>query len=221
MEKIFKIAASILNADFSRLAEEIKKVESLGVDMIHIDIMDGHFVPNISIGPMVVKAINSVTSLPLDVHLMIENPDDYLEEFAIAGSDIITVQLETCTHLYRTIQRIKELKVKPSVALNPASLPEELEYILENIDMILIMTVEPGFGGQPFIPSMLKKIKKTKEIIKNKGLNIDIEVDGGIKRVNIEKVRDAGANIFVLGTEIFKNNDYAAVITDVKEKLFK
>ncbi len=216
-----QIAPSILSADFSRLGEEIKAVEAAGADLIHIDVMDGHFVPNITIGPLVVKSIRHVTSLPFDVHLMIEEPDKYLDAFARAGADIITVHVEACIHLHRTIQYIKSLGCKAGVVLNPATSLTSLEYILEELDMVLVMSVNPGFGGQDFIPSALKKIELLKNIINEKGLDTLIEVDGGINENTIAEVVKAGADICVAGSAVFNKKDYNEAIFKLKEKVIE
>lgn len=214
---MIKIAPSILSADFSKLYEEIKKVEEAGADYLHIDVMDGHFVPNITIGAPVVKAIRKNSNLVFDVHLMIENPDYYIEDFAKAGADIITVHAEACRHLNRTIQNIKSVGKKAGVALNPATPLNVLDYSLEYIDMVLIMTVNPGFGGQKFIPNMVEKIKKLKTTIHSRGLNIDIEVDGGIKLDNFREVVEAGANVLVAGSAIFESEDIKKTTSEFKK----
>jgi len=206
------IAPSILSADFSRLGDEVKAVERAGVDWIHIDVMDGHFVPNITIGPLVVEAVRRVTDLPLDVHLMIEDPDKYLEDFARAGSTSMTVQAEACVHLHRTVQAMKALDVKAGVALNPTTPLSTIEWILEDIDLVLIMSVNPGFGGQKFIPQALQKIKDLKPMIGAKNPGVLIEVDGGINQETIGSVADAGADVFVAGSAIFGSSDYGEVI---------
>lgn len=208
MEKRIKIAPSILSADFSRLGDEIRAVEAAGADLIHIDVMDGHFVPNITIGPLVVKAVRSVTSLELDVHLMIEDPDRYLEAFAKAGADWLTVHIETCPHLNRTINRIKELGIKAGVSLNPATHPKLLEYCITELDMVLVMSVNPGFGGQHFIPVSLQKIRKIREMAEKSNKNLVIEVDGGINEHTIAEVVKAGADIVVAGSAVFGKTDY-------------
>lgn len=211
-ENSIKIAPSILSADFSRLGEELKEVERAGADIIHVDIMDGHFVPNITIGPPVVTAIKRSTSLPLDVHLMIDNPDQYISQFAEAGADIITVHAEVCRHLHSTIQSINALNIKSGAALNPATPLTVVEHMLEDIDMVLLMSVNPGFGGQKFIPSAISKIKRLKNIIEDGNLMIDIEVDGGIKTDNAKNVRDAGATMLVAGTAVFHSDNYKETI---------
>jgi ribulose-phosphate 3-epimerase len=206
------IAPSILSADFSRLGEEVKAVEKVGADWIHVDVMDGHFVPNITIGPLVVEAVKRATELPLDVHLMIEDPDRYLEDFAGAGSTLMTVQVEACVHLHRTIQAIKALDVKAGVALNPATPVSTIEWILEDVDLVLIMSVNPGFGGQKFIPQALQKISALKPIIQAKNPNVVIEVDGGINQETIRSAAEAGADVFVAGSAIFGSSDYGKTV---------
>jgi len=210
------IAPSILSADFSRLGEEIKSVEKAGADWIHVDVMDGHFVPNITMGPLVVEAARRVTSLPIDVHLMIENADRFIPDFAKAGASLISVQVEACTHLNRTIQLIKELGVKPGVVLNPATPLSTIEWVLEYIDFVLIMSVNPGFGGQAFIRNSMDKIKDLSKMIKDRGLSTLIEVDGGVNKDTIRDVSVAGADVFVAGSAIFGSSDYMETI-----KLFR
>ena len=210
------IAPSILSADFSRLGEEVKAVERVGADWIHVDVMDGHFVPNITIGPLVVEAVKRVTELPLDVHLMIENPDLYLKDFARAGSTLMTVQVEACVHLHRTIQAIKGLEVKAGVALNPATPLSTIEWLLEDVDLVLIMSVNPGFGGQEFIPQALQKIRELKAMIRAKNPNVVIEVDGGINQETIRSVAQAGADVFVAGSAIFGSADYGKTIRKLR-----
>lgn len=207
-----KISPSILSADFSNLLKEVKEAEKGGADLLHIDVMDGHFVPNITIGTLILKSLYEKTKLPFDVHLMITNPDNYIKDFADVGAEIITVHAEACLHLNRTIQLIKEQKiknqdynVKAGVALNPHTPICLIENILEDIDLLLIMTVNPGFGGQKFIQTMLPKIKKARKIIEKRGLNIDIEVDGGINEKTAKLVVDNGANILVAGNAVFKS----------------
>lgn len=213
-----KIAPSILSADFSVLGEEIRKIERSGADMVHIDVMDGHFVPNITIGPLVVKAIRPLTKLPLDVHLMISNPDDYLEEFVKAGADILTVHAEATHHLDRTVTRIRQLGARAGVSLNPSTPENVLEFVIDKIDMVLIMTVNPGFGGQAFIEGMLEKISRTKEMIRKRNLSVEIEVDGGINEDTITLVSKAGASIAVTGSAFFGNEDPEAFVRLLKKK---
>lgn len=210
------IAPSILSADFSRLGEELKSIEDAGADYIHIDVMDGHFVPNITIGPFVVEAVRKATPLPLDVHLMIEQPDKYIAEFADAGADIITVHIEASPHIHRTIQAIKERGKKAGVSLNPGTSPELLRYILNDIDLLLVMSVNPGFSGQKFIPSALNKIKEIRDMMDKAGADFIIEVDGGIKLENIGEVSSAGADMFVSGSGVFGMNDYKKTIAEMK-----
>ncbi|MBU0664168.1 MAG: ribulose-phosphate 3-epimerase [Proteobacteria bacterium] len=212
-----QFAPSILSADFSRLGDEIRAVDQAGAELIHVDVMDGHFVPNITIGPLVVKAVRQVTDKVLDVHLMIENADRYLESFAEAGADWITVHVEACTHLHRTVSRIRELGKKAGVVLNPATPLETLDFILEEVDLVMLMSVNPGFGGQSFIPSTLRKITLLKKRIDELGLDVGIEIDGGVSPATIGKVAEAGANIFVAGSAIYGQADYRAVITEMRE----
>ncbi len=214
-----KFAPSILSADFGRLAEEVKAVAQAGADVIHIDVMDGHFVPNLTIGPLVVKAIRQVTDLPFDVHLMIEEPDRYLEAFAQAGADWISVHVEACPHLHRTVTRIRELGKKAGVAINPATPLETLDYILEEIDFVLVMSVNPGFGGQKFILSALRKIRTLKEILRDRGLEIPIEVDGGVNLQTIGEVARAGAEILVAGSAVFGTPDYAETLKALRQRV--
>lgn len=214
-----KIAPSILSADFSRLGEEVQAVERAGADLIHIDVMDGHFVPNITIGPLVVQAVRKVTALPLDVHLMISNPNQYIEDFARAGSDIITVHVETDAHLNRTINLIKKQGLKAGVVLNPATPLSALDYVLEEVDMVLLMSVNPGFGGQFFIPNVAHKITRLREIIDVHNLPVEIEVDGGINFDTARMVARAGADIFVAGSAIFGSDDYAKTIQALRKAI--
>ncbi|MCZ8535596.1 ribulose-phosphate 3-epimerase [Paenisporosarcina quisquiliarum] len=214
---MIKIAPSILAANFSKLAEEVKEVEKAGAELIHIDVMDGHFVPNITMGPIVVEALRPVTDLPLDVHLMIENPDLYIESFAKAGADYITVHVEACPHLHRTIQLIRSFGVKPGVVLNPHTPIETIQHVLEDIDMVLFMTVNPGFGGQKFIHSVVPKVQQLSTMIKEKGLKIEIEIDGGINAETIIPCAVAGATIFVAGSAIYSQTDRTAALQEIKE----
>jgi ribulose-phosphate 3-epimerase len=217
MIRNIKIAPSILSADFARLGEEIKAVEAAGADIIHIDVMDGHFVPNITIGPIIVEAARRSTKLPLDVHLMITNPELYIPDFAKAGADYLTVHVETAFHLNRLVQSIKEHQgVKAAVSLNPATPLASLDYILSEVDMVLIMSVNPGFGGQAFIPSALDKIAKLRKRIDELGLRTEIEVDGGVKPENAASVINAGADILVAGSAVFGKKDYSAAIRGIR-----
>lgn len=213
---MIKIAPSILSADFSKLGEEIKDVEKGGADYIHVDVMDGHFVPNITIGPLIVEAIRPITSLPLDVHLMIENPDMYIPTFAKAGADIITVHVEACPHLHRTIQLIKSHGIKAGVVLNPHTPVSAIEHVLEDIDMVLLMTVNPGFGGQKFIHSVLSKIKQVAHMIQERSLNVEIEVDGGVNAETARLCVEAGANVLVAGSAVYNQKDRGAAITAIR-----
>jgi ribulose-phosphate 3-epimerase len=212
-----KIAPSILSADFTRLGEEVKRVEQAGADYIHIDVMDGHFVPNITIGPMIVRAVRQVTELPLDVHLMISNPDFFVEAFVEAGADMITVHAEAVNHLHRSIQHIRKAGARPAVSLNPASSLQMIEYVLDDLGMVLLMTVNPGFGGQAFIPGVIPKIESLREIIDKRGLDIELQVDGGIGPQTIGPVSSAGANVFVAGSAIFHSDNYAETIRLMRE----
>ncbi len=214
-----KIAPSILSADLAHLADDVQEVIEAGADWIHVDVMDGHFVPNITIGPVVVKALKKVVSIPLDVHLMIENADRYLDDFIEAGADILTVQVEACTHLHRTINAIKEKGIKTGVALNPATPLESLDYILPDLDVVMIMTVNPGFGGQEFIPTMLPKIEQLKRRITEQKLHVEIEVDGGIKVDNIGEVARRGGDIFVAGSGIFGTPDRTETIRKMRKEI--
>lgn len=212
-----KIAPSILSADFAKLAEEIREVEEGGADYIHVDVMDGHFVPNITIGPLVVGAIRPHTKLPLDVHLMIENPDQYIPEFAKQGADIIAVHQEVCPHLHRTIHLIKEHGVKAAVVLNPSTPISTLEHVLEDLDMVLLMTVNPGFGGQKFISNVLPKIKELRSKLDERGLShVEIEVDGGVNAETAKLVIEAGANVLVAGNAIYNQADRKQAIQAIR-----
>jgi ribulose-phosphate 3-epimerase len=211
-----KIAPSILSADFSRLGEEISAVEAGGADWIHIDVMDGHFVPNITIGPGVIKSLRKITRLPFDVHLMIESPERYIEEFATAGSDIITVHAEATHHLHRILAMIRDKGVKAGVSLNPSTPLAHVEQIITDLDLLLIMTVDPGFGGQQFIISMLPKIREAREMIAAISPTTTLEVDGGVNLENIKSIAEAGADIVVAGNSIFGSKDYHGAITTLK-----
>jgi ribulose-phosphate 3-epimerase len=213
-----KIAPSILSADFSRLGDEVRAVDQAGANYIHIDVMDGHFVPNITIGPLVVEAVRKVTTLPLDVHLMIENPDLYIPDFARAGADLIVVHAEATHHLHRTVQLIKSFGKKAGVSLNPATPLHPLDHILEELDLVLLMTVNPGFGGQSFIEACLPKIHALRGVLDKRGLETELEVDGGVKVDNIERISHAGADVFVAGSAVFGSADYAATITELKRR---
>jgi ribulose-phosphate 3-epimerase len=214
-----KIAPSILSADFTRLGEEVRAVEQAGADYIHIDVMDGHFVPNITIGPMIVKAVRRVTKLPLDVHLMISRPDSFIQNFADAGADIITVHAEAVHHLHRSIQYIRKAGARPGVSLNPATPPEALEYVLPDLSIVLVMTVNPGFESQEFIPGALPKIRRLREMIDKGKLDAEIEVDGGINEKTIHQVSAAGAEVFVAGSAIFYSKDYTKTVRLMREKM--
>jgi ribulose-phosphate 3-epimerase len=214
---MIKLAPSILSADFANLERDIKVVENAGAEYLHIDVMDGHFVPNITLGAPVVKSLRKVSSMVFDVHLMISNPENYIADFAAAGADIITVHAEATNHLHRLIQMIKKEGVKAAVALNPATPLSVLDYVLEELDMILIMSVNPGFGGQKFIPSALDKVRMIRELISEMNLDIDIEIDGGVGPDNIAEVVASGANVIVAGSAVFNSKDPAATIKTMKE----
>ncbi|HML34402.1 ribulose-phosphate 3-epimerase [Sporomusa sphaeroides] len=216
MTKTIKIAPSILSADFSRLADEITKIEQAGADWVHIDVMDGHFVPNLTFGPPVVAAIRKVTPLPFDVHLMVNNPQDLIEPFARAGADIITVHAETAPHLHRLIQTIKELGKKAGVSLNPSTPLSAVEEVLADVDMLLIMSVNPGFGGQKFIPGAVNKIARLKSMLDERNLIVDIEVDGGINAATARQVIAAGANILVAGSAVYGAPDIPQAINAIR-----
>jgi ribulose-phosphate 3-epimerase len=217
MTRTVKVAPSILSADFSRLGDEIRTVETAGADMIHVDVMDGHFVPNITIGAPVVAAVRKATKLPLDVHLMIERPELYIADFVKAGADYLTVHVEAATHLHRLIQSIREhTTVKAGVSLNPATPLEALDFILGDIDLVLIMSVNPGFGGQSFIPSALDKIRRLRKMIDDRKLTVEIEVDGGVKPQNAREIAAAGADILVAGSAVFGAKDYAAAVKGIR-----
>lgn len=212
-----KIAPSILAADFSKLGDEIKAVEQAGADWIHIDVMDGHFVPNITIGPLVVEAVRKVTELPLDVHLMVEDADKYIKDFASAGADILTVHVEACPHLNRTINHIKEQDVRAGVVLNPSTSLSSLEEILHEIDMVLLMSVNPGFGGQKFITSLLDKTLNLRQVMDQYEQEFDLQVDGGVKAENAGELKEAGANVLVAGSAIFNSKDYKKAIQQLRD----
>lgn len=218
MNKI-KIAPSILSCNFLKLEGEIRAAEEAGADIFHIDVMDGHFVPNITIGPMFVEAIKKITTKPLDCHLMISNPSIFVNDFIKAGADIITVHIEVDTHIFRTTDVIRAAGIKAGVTLNPSTPLCSLEHIIDNVDLLLIMTVNPGFGGQSYIQYMDKKIRDAREMIDNTGRMIDLEVDGGIKASNIKKVAEAGADIVVMGTEFFHSSDYHKKVSEIRDIL--
>jgi ribulose-phosphate 3-epimerase len=207
------ISPSILSADFSRLGEEVKAVQEAGADMLHLDIMDGHFVPNITFGPAVVASIKSVATVPLDVHLMIENPGNYIEDFISAGADILTVHVEVCLHLQKVLRQIKDSDVKSAVSLNPSTPVENIKHVIDDLDMVLVMSVNPGFSGQKFIPQAFEKISQVRKLVGDK---IDIQVDGGITPGNAKKVVTAGANILVAGSSVFSTSDYAKAIQSLR-----
>jgi ribulose-phosphate 3-epimerase len=212
-----KLSASILSADFGRLAEQVKEAEQAGVDWIHVDVMDGHFVPNITIGPTVTRAIRQVTSLPLDVHLMISNPARYVEAFVEAGADWLGIHVEATVHLERLINQIKEAGAKATVTLNPATPLSSLEYVLQEVDMVLLMTVNPGFSGQKFIPAVLPKIRRLRQMIDDQGLDVLIQVDGGVHVNTLGDLVAAGADVFVSGSGIFNDKPVAENVRRLRE----
>jgi ribulose-phosphate 3-epimerase len=216
MSQPLLIAPSILSADFARLADEVAAVERAGADLLHVDVMDGHFVPNLTVGPPIVESLKKVTKLPLDVHLMITNADAFIPEFAEAGADYLTVHVEACPHLHRTIQLIKERGVKAGVTLNPATPLNSLQEILSEVDLVLIMSVNPGFGGQKFIPSVLHKVSEARTMLDRIGSAALLEVDGGIKIDNAARVVAAGATVLVAGSAVFSSRDYAATIAALR-----
>ncbi len=215
---MIKIAPSILSADFASLGAEIQAIDAAGADYVHVDVMDGHFVPNITIGPLIVEALRPVTRLPLDVHLMIENPDQYIPAFAKAGADIIVVHAEASVHLHRSVQLIKSLGKRAGVSLNPGTPLSALEMVLPDLDLALLMTVNPGFGGQSFIENCLPKITELRRMITALGLPIELQVDGGVKVDNIQRIAAAGADVFVAGSAVFGASDYQATIAELKQK---
>ncbi|MGA6993640.1 MAG: ribulose-phosphate 3-epimerase [Candidatus Deferrimicrobiaceae bacterium] len=217
----YYIAPSLLSADFGRLAEEINAVEKAGADLLHIDVMDGRFVPNITIGPPVVAAIKRCAKLPLDVHLMIVEPENYIEAFADAGADVLTVHAEATPHIQRAVARVRELGKKAGVSLNPSTSLSAIEWVLTDIDMVLLMTVNPGFGGQAYLPSMTGKVELLRSQLVRAGLSVDIEVDGGIKADNIAEVVKAGANVIVSGSGIFGTKDYGKTISEMRKNIQK
>jgi ribulose-phosphate 3-epimerase len=211
------IAPSILSADFGRLADEVRAVEAAGADWIHVDVMDGRFVPNITIGPLVVEAVRKVTKLPVDVHLMIVEPEKYVDAFAKAGADVISVHAEVSPHLHRTLQAIRAAGAKPAVALNPSTGLEAVEYVLGDCAMVLVMTVNPGFGGQKYVDACTEKVRRLRAMADARGLALDIQVDGGVKPDTVAVPAGAGANVFVAGTAVFGAKDYAAAIRGIRE----
>jgi ribulose-phosphate 3-epimerase len=212
------VAASILSADFGRLAEEVRAVEAAGADWIHVDVMDGRFVPNITIGPPVVKAIRAATSLPLDVHLMIVEPEKYLDEFAEAGADVLSVHVEACPHLNRTIQHVHHLGKRAGVVLNPSTSEETIRYVIASCDLVLVMSVNPGFGGQRFLPEVLPKVRAIRGMIDRSGRAVDLEIDGGIAHDTAAAATEAGARVLVAGSAVFTHDHYGEAIDGLRQQ---
>jgi ribulose-phosphate 3-epimerase len=218
MARPVRIAPSVLSADFGRLADEVRAIDAAGADYVHVDVMDGHFVPNLTIGPVVVAAIRRATKLPLDVHLMIEEPERYVDAFAKAGADLIGVHAEACPHLHRVLQQIRGAGKKASVTLNPATPIDHVKHVLGDVSQVLLMSVNPGFGGQAFIPAVLDKAGELRAEIDRRGLDVDIEIDGGIKPDNVAEASRRGCDVFVAGSAIFESSDYAGVIRTLRER---
>jgi ribulose-phosphate 3-epimerase len=212
------IAPSILSADFTRLGDEIRAIEAAGADWVHVDVMDGHFVPNITMGPLIVAAVRRSTRLPIDVHLMIENPERYIQDFVKAGADLISVHIETGYHLNRTLEMIRSMGARPGVVLNPATPLNGMEWVLEYVDFVLLMSVNPGFGGQSFIPNTLEKTRRLKQMIVDVNPSVLIQIDGGVNLSTIGDISDAGADVFVAGSAVFGSSDYAGIIAEMKQK---
>ncbi len=216
---MIKISPSILSADFTRLAEELGALEDAGADYVHVDVMDGRFVPNITLGPFIVEAIKRATGLPLDVHLMIEAPENYIADFAKAGSSIITVHVEATEHLHKAVHAIKDLGPRAGVSINPATPVDTLEEVIDDVDLVLVMSVNPGFSGQGFIPASLDKIRAVRRLLDERGLKAELEVDGGIKMANIKEAAEAGADVFVSGSGIFSSGDYKKTIAAMRDEV--
>ena len=216
MSRPVLVSPSLLSCDFGRLAEEVRAVEAAGADWIHVDVMDGRFVPNLTLGPVVVEAIKKAATRPLDVHLMIVEPEKYVDAFAKAGADVLTVHVEACTHLHRVLQQIRHAGAKPAVVLNPATPLSAVEEVLGDVEMVLLMSVNPGFGGQGFIPGTVSKVRRLRAMIQERGLSTHIEVDGGINAETARQVVDAGASVLVAGSYVFGAKDYAAAIRSLR-----